>query len=135
MSRLIEFEAKTVATKEWIHGNLIYGNGAYNHFEVQFNESVYIEQKDDQGRLIKHLVIPETVGQFTNVIGTNGKRIYEHNIVSNGIVTGEVYWDYCYSGWKVAVENEKNILYGIDLDNTFRAIGRKYDSLIKGDSL
>ena len=130
LARNIEFQGKVSTTGEWVTGNLLFATGTYNRYELQYHDSLYIEQITSKGMLVKHLVIPQTVGQYTNVTGCDHKKIYDHDIVSNGTTEGEVYWDYCYNGWRIAVVNEKNNLYGIELDNTYRVIGHKYDRLI-----
>lgn len=130
MARNIEFQGKDSITGEWIAGNLLFTNNAYGHHEVQYHDSAYIEKTDCEGHVIKHLVIPQTIGQFTNVIGCDQKKIYDHDIITNGVIEGEVYWDYCYNGWRIAVVNERNDLYGLNFDNTFKVIDHKYDRLI-----
>lgn len=132
MARIIEFEGKTIKTGQWVTGNLSFANSKYNNFELQYHDSVYIEEKGPSDYVIRYLVIPETVGQYTNVIGSNGKKIYDHNIVSNGNIEGEVYWNYSCNGWRVAATNEKNALYDTKLDRTFCVVGHKYDQLIPG---
>lgn len=130
MARLIEFQGKTIATGQWLTGNLCFGNSTYNHFELPYYNTIYIEHKLDANTLTKCFVIPETVGQYTNVIGSDGRKIYEHDIVSNGEIKGEVYWNYGLNGWLIAALNEANYFFDTKLDNTYKVIGHKYDMLI-----
>lgn len=132
MARIIEFQGKTVKTGQWVTGNLTFANMKYNNFELKYHDSVFIEEKRPNGVIIKYLIIPETAGQFTNVIGCDGNKIYDHNIVTNGKIRGEVYWNYNCNGWRVAAEDENNKLFVANLDNTFRFVGHKYDELIAG---
>lgn len=84
MARIIEFQGKAIATGEWVTGNLVLENNLYNQYELQYDNCAYIERKLSADSFKKCLIIPLTVGQFTNVIGCDGKKIYEHDIVSNG---------------------------------------------------
>lgn len=131
MARIIEFQGKTIAREEWITGNLIFENNLFNQYETQYSNCAYIEYKLDKDKYTKCLIIPATVGQFTNVIGSDGKKIFDHDIVSNGKNRGEVYWNYSCNGWRIAIADENNNLYDIKLDNTYKVIGHKYDELIQ----
>ena len=133
MARFIEFQGKTITTGEWITGNLCFENNLYNQFEIKYSNCVYIERKSGSDSLTKCLVIPETVGQFTNVIGSDNKKIYDHDIVSNGKIRGEVYWNYEYNGWRILSTEENNNFFDTKLDNTYRVVGHKYDELIQSN--
>lgn len=134
MARLIEFQGKTFATGQWITGNLCIANSVYNSFELPYFYGVFIECKLDAITLVKCLVIPETVGQYTNVIGSDGCKIYDHDIVSDGNSEGEVYWNYDYNGWRIAVADQNDKLIDIKLTNTYKVVGHKYDRLIQTNS-
>lgn len=130
MSRLIEFQGKTIANGKWITGNLYIENNLFYPPEPQYSNYVYIEKQLDTNSTIRYLVIPNTVGQFTNVIGSDGKKIYDHDIVSNGEHQGEVYWNYGYNGWMVSVMNDSYSFYDTKLNNTYKVVNHKYDTLI-----
>ena len=87
MARIIEFQGKAIANGEWVAGNLVLENNLYNQCEIQYEHCVYIERKLSSDIFKKCLIIPTTAGQFTNVLGCDGKKIYEHDIVSNGQCT------------------------------------------------
>jgi len=133
VSRIIEFQGKTIADGKWITGNIHFENNLINQHELLYSNCVYIESKLNSDSTIKQLVIPETVGQFTNVIGSDNKKIYDHNIVSNGEHQGEVYWNYGYNGWMVSVMNDSYSFYDTKLNNTYKVVGHKYDSLVHSD--
>lgn len=130
VARIIEFQGKTITSGEWVTGNLLFENNLHNQYELQYTNCAFIECKLNSDSLTKCLIIPATVGQFTNVIGCDGKKIFDHDIVTNGKIIGEVYWNYNYNGWRIAAEKENNNLYDTKLNNTFKVIGHKYDQLI-----
>lgn len=130
MARLIEFQGKTIVTNQWITGNLCFENSVCNHFEQPYFSSIYIEQRLDANTLVRCYIIPETAGQFTNVIGSDGKKIYDHDIVSNGTIEGEVYWNYDYNGWRISAISDWNNYFDTKLDSTYKVVGHKYDQLI-----
>lgn len=130
VARVIEFQGKTLKDGIWIVGSLHQENNLYNQQELRYSNCIYIERKINSDCTIKHLIIPETVGQYTGIIGKDKKKIYEHDMVENDFYTGEVYWNYVYNGWRVAAINENNSLFDTKLDNTYRVIGHKYDELI-----
>lgn len=129
MARLIEFQGKSIATGTWITGSIYFENNLCNQFELECCGRVFIDKLVAKNRTERLQIIPETLGQYTNVIGCNGKRIYERDIVAKGFDRGEVYWNYNFNGWRVAVETEDR-LYDAPLDNSFIVVGHKYDELI-----
>ena len=133
LARLIEFQGKAKATGKWITGSLHFGNDLCNHLGPQYCDCVFIDRKEENDKLSRYLVIPETIGQYTNVIGSDGKKIYDHNIVSNGINRGEVYWNYTHNGWRVAAEGKDNHLFDTKLDGTYRSVGHKYEELVQSN--
>lgn len=68
--RDILFRGKIKNIGEWVYGDLI-----------QFrNGQTYIKTDN----IIIHEVIPETIGQYTNMIDKNGNKIFEEDIVEGG---------------------------------------------------
>ncbi len=69
MSRIIKFRGKTLATGDWVYGNLIQGTANGEPF-------AQIERSDDSD-FAQWPVDPESVGQFTGLYDKNKNEIYE----------------------------------------------------------
>ena len=77
MNREILFRGKRVDNDEWVYGFLVKMFGVLN-----------IADKDNEN--IIYEVIPETVGQFIGLPDKNSNKIFEGDIVYNGVFKAQV---------------------------------------------
>lgn len=68
--RKIKFRAKAFANKEWIYG--AYQSSTPDKFFATYPHDLPVET-----------IIPETVGEFTEMFDSNGKHIWEDDILEN----------------------------------------------------
>lgn len=121
MSREILFRGKSkedygliYKKGDWVKGNLIEGVGGKDDY--------YINPK---GTLINIRVEAETVGQYTNAVDCNKKKVFEGDLIQNKDgknVIGVVEWykSECRFVAKINIPNEEI--------NCFEVIGNKWDN-------
>ena len=128
--REIKFRAKTNDGVQWVHGSLI---------NASPDKPVLIEEYDGLRRISsQYLVDPATVGQFTGLLDSNGKEIYEGDIVRvdsygeesiHKVVYGD-YWHYPAFDLDPYLDCESNGLsYCMaDTETTITVIGNVHDN-------
>ena len=128
--REILFRGKRVDNGEWVQGYICrYGwTGKEKNYIIPDYTSVLFTAE----------INPETVGQYTGLTDTNGRKIFEGDIIEN-IVTGEkgvIQWFDEYSAFMIW-SRTKNAIYFL-YDNAFSRIhivGNAFDNpeLLKAD--
>lgn len=119
---------------EWVVGDLI-------HRKI-WSTDVFIIRVEDNGfdSYIEYEVIPETIGQYTNINDKNGKKIFEGYIVKFGDIVGVVNYNcgcFCIKINKPDWRNRNNPAIDIVLNeypNDIEIIGNMHDNpeLLKG---
>lgn len=87
MNRQIKFRGKRADSGEWVYGDLLQiAGGCCIYFgsktetltpDIPEESNVFVELMDSECAV----VIPDTVGQFTGLLDSKGKEIYEKDII------------------------------------------------------
>lgn len=120
--REIRFRGKRVNDGEWVYGDLLRMHGV-----------PYIYPDPAPNGWDEYEVIPDTVGQFTDLLDKNGKEIYEGDIVANDfgnayIVNMAVEW--CTDGyWALhEIDGDDTMHFVADYLKEIELIGNIHDN-------
>jgi len=121
--REIKFRGKRIDNGKWIYGSLIIEEDPIADALKYFIKPLNF--------LAGKLVVPETVGQYTESNDKNKKEIYEGDIVRyNDKLTGVIVWK--YTGFVLELLNRKKstIILWCDVNNrdNIEVIGNIYEN-------
>lgn len=132
MKREIKFKGQLIETKEWVYGTYHYSNDGKNHYILN-REKMLLRSYHDCNEMALHekevhLVIPETVVQFTGFTDHFGLDIYDGDIVQtycyNKMQRHEVKLD--RTGW-TAGGYQLDTIYFTGSGSKFKVIGNIHD--------
>lgn len=128
-NRLILFRGKRSNNGEWVYGSPIFQDGWVS---IRFWNSEEFEYEE-------YLVMPNTVGQYTELCDKNGKKIFEGDIVKCCDYKGVInYIEGCYCVKEISGVNNPAIDIVFDkYENEIEVIGNIYDNpeLLKGGTM
>ena len=123
--REILFRGKRKIDNRWIEGNFITDEQDLSKAYIG-----YLFGVDDDGTVHDTDVTevdPETVCQWTGLTDKNNRKIFEGDIVKNGLEHYEVWWNFDSSSITLSSENESRGLY-LSRNETVEVIGNIFDN-------
>lgn len=141
--RPILYRAKTPMTREWVYGNYVETSEEYDKHDISY---AIISRENGHRCMGEYCdnaweeVLPETVGQYTELWDKNGKKIFEGDIVrftekydTNSSGVAKIVFE--YGKWKYDGHYDKGEIKGTVVwlspfsgDVQFEVIGNIYDN-------
>ena len=145
--REVLFRGKSKHTGEWVTGAYVSKNWYLNKGVVEESNIISYEDGDE---CLWHLIIPESISEFTGLTDKNGKKIFEGDIVNRGggfyvVRYGKHLIDCCGCCYEYHQSvgfylerdgyNKKSIISDYDTWNDLYIIGNIHDNpeLLKND--
>lgn len=124
MNREILFRGKRKDNGEWVYG----------YYQFCMKEHLICDDIEN-GSYYEHLVIPETIGQYTGLKDKNGKKIFEGDVLINtttGIKCIVKFYDTRFIlSYKDREEDIEMYAFLHRMNNLFEVIGTIYDEEFK----
>ena len=113
MDRVIKFRGLSIVKNKWVYGDL-----------AQLENKTLIKYSENGVRKADE-VYSKTVGQFTGLYDTNGKEIYEGDLVKSGYMTGTILFAEASFLFR---RFENDLIYILYPDEDYRIIGNIHET-------
>ena len=113
--RQIKFKAKRLDNGEWAKGSLV--KTPYGTFIEWYEDSICNKVQID----------PSTVCQFTGLKDSDGKEIWEHDIVEAPLDKAEIVYNEEYACFDYIYPDRSRCFIVAEIEGELKVIGNKFD--------